>query len=1164
MDSLNNNKGRPCRSAALVSQAMCEAQQEYEERAELPIQLLQSQQLLGPSGTKKKLSKKLQRLMPELTELHDESMHRIAECALDTAGPPPGCVEETLSPVVPSIHLHQMIYPGTDPNEHRIATSLDHLLQGVKRDYMDFIQRLTTQPYRDRVKRQISSEADHNQRLISKKLHLEQEIDKLTKDGVRLLEKEIKKLESDAETPMDLISTGREIVSQHTKLDRKAKSLEKEIKALEEEQDFILKRKEDELLQDLSNRFVEYSLPDLRYLVRREINAVLACPPVIYYSTSQASKSIIAQNPPSVPADVILEKVFNRDDIHRSARRYNTEDVTIFDRFSDSAEDFGGTANLGNNNHPFKGGHTSASRTGVELIPCDDYHDTSTDIRHTERRRETNNGDNYSNQQFFASVGTNNTSSQLTVETWRQNSSNPPIDWGRRSAGGDSMYERSLTTSLHDVRYPKEYTSKTASPNRQPKHLNQVQRHSSIDDQLSSFGVKNNHSRNSSTEDVRPRSQPQLRGWNCIEQMQQHQHTDGIDPWPMEEVQAERQTSSKSADLKLTYKQSDSFEDESRDPMSRMSDIIEKSLRAATEDGSKYVPPAAENSGHRDDQTRPISPSRESHQLVRQEGAKPFNERSPLASQSIQDGDGAEHSRKEAISISHRDAISKGHHYTTDTVTTTTTSTILNNMTGPASKLITTTNNNTPSPPPSRMKSSNAAPFLSRGGIKEAWVTATALQSNNVQHQQRPASTGSKRSLHTPPDVILQDYETPAPPFKIKREDSRTPHDQSTSELHHRSSQDRPITELLHSSSSHDRPITELHAQIQLVNTSEVFRSDDINGKESEGGEDGVMGHAWVGRPSSGDSYKQRVPTDLAEAAQDLSRSRPERRSLQEENSSDFDRLVELAAEVDKRSQEKRSLQAEHLDDNWLENDRKQQTVANHSKLPPATHAHWLSKQPTVNKSATALAPHNDNLYNSGPMLEQRSVYGESIAALQEQHQQIQHHQQTGNTEHNTLWPMTGANQSEEGKSGWSYSENSSPSIRDHNNPTNYASNITNRWTDLTASSNGLIHMTAESGGLSGSSQHHLQSTLSLVSHGSSSHHSHSDDDNSSQVSGSAASSQPDTAGGGGGGRPGSASSSSRVFASDSSGRVKGSMEKMADRHFKKKYFEQMRAQQID
>jgi len=262
----NNEKegtGRPCRSAALISQAISEAQQEYEAIEPPPL----------PPIAKKKLSKRIQNILPELAELQDLSIQR---CIESNSSPhvPQGCIGENLSKIPPSNILHQQMLPSDNPASHRIETSLNHLIQGMKRDYMVFMERVKSNQYSGRIKREIAVELDRKRILTNRKLTLENQINKLSNEGLDILKQGMLLLEMEAETPREFISKAKQIVSKHTKLERKTRHLEEEIAELEGEQPQLCRLKEQQLLAELGPEASHELSGDIRELVRKQINFI--------------------------------------------------------------------------------------------------------------------------------------------------------------------------------------------------------------------------------------------------------------------------------------------------------------------------------------------------------------------------------------------------------------------------------------------------------------------------------------------------------------------------------------------------------------------------------------------------------------------------------------------------------------------------------------------------------------------------------------------------------------------------------------------------------------------------------------------------------------------------------------------------------------------------
>ena len=104
------------------------------------------------------------------------------------------------------------------------------------------------------------------------------QINFLVREGAGLLRAGLKDLELDVETPVQFIEAAKQIVTQHTRLERRTRLLEEEVESLEVEQQDLLMQKEEELLQDLSSRYSGHDPVQLRQLVRQEISAVLDFP----------------------------------------------------------------------------------------------------------------------------------------------------------------------------------------------------------------------------------------------------------------------------------------------------------------------------------------------------------------------------------------------------------------------------------------------------------------------------------------------------------------------------------------------------------------------------------------------------------------------------------------------------------------------------------------------------------------------------------------------------------------------------------------------------------------------------------------------------------------------------------------------------------------------
>lgn len=191
-----------------------------------------------------------------------DRMHNAAMASIEDAHIkqtlPTGCVSERLPYYNPSVLQHQEVPIPTHYHQGKeVPHELALLLDNFKKDYMQMMDYIQTDTYKQNTLNQLEEEVAKKTEGLRKKEQINCQIQDLQSDCVALLIVQMEKLGIMASTPKEFTEQAKQIVCQHNNLQQNKTALEEDIRKLIEENEDLMRLKEKELTDEMVQKQIK-------------------------------------------------------------------------------------------------------------------------------------------------------------------------------------------------------------------------------------------------------------------------------------------------------------------------------------------------------------------------------------------------------------------------------------------------------------------------------------------------------------------------------------------------------------------------------------------------------------------------------------------------------------------------------------------------------------------------------------------------------------------------------------------------------------------------------------------------------------------------------------------------------------------------------------------
>lgn len=160
--------------------------------------------------------------------------------------PAPGCVDQQLTTLSTDL-IHTELEIPQAPAETPYALQI--LLDIYRLQFMQMIDQMKNDKYKQQIETHISKEKERNNWLQNRAAQLEKQIKVLIDDSVALLKARMNELGINANSPGDLLAKAKEIVCRHKELQAKASKLQTQVSVLEQNQSRLVALRQQEIIE---------------------------------------------------------------------------------------------------------------------------------------------------------------------------------------------------------------------------------------------------------------------------------------------------------------------------------------------------------------------------------------------------------------------------------------------------------------------------------------------------------------------------------------------------------------------------------------------------------------------------------------------------------------------------------------------------------------------------------------------------------------------------------------------------------------------------------------------------------------------------------------------------------------------------------------------------
>lgn len=207
--------------------------------------------------------------------------------------PAPGCVDQQLTTLSSDL-IHTELEIPQAPAETPYALQI--LLDIYRLQFMQMIDQMKNDKYKEQIETHISKEKERNHWLQNRAAQLEKQIKVLIDDSVALLKARMNELGINANSPGDLLAKAKEIVCRHKELQAKASKLQAQVSVLEQNQSRLVAQRQQEIIEKYrrTEPNIDVTQGVSQEFILREISSTLSQRKKLHNQVSRLENELLA------------------------------------------------------------------------------------------------------------------------------------------------------------------------------------------------------------------------------------------------------------------------------------------------------------------------------------------------------------------------------------------------------------------------------------------------------------------------------------------------------------------------------------------------------------------------------------------------------------------------------------------------------------------------------------------------------------------------------------------------------------------------------------------------------------------------------------------------------------------------------------------------------